>query len=152
MILSSESITDLNIIHPCEPKTEYLGITYGLGLIGYDVQCEFDSAGDLEYLVMLPGEFKLASTIERFTMPNYVIGIIHDKSSWARRGLAVQNTVIEPGWVGHLTLELTNHGTDMLNIRRGVGIAQVVFHEVDRRTSGYSGKYQNQERGPQEAR
>jgi dCTP deaminase len=39
------------------------------------------------------------------------MGIVHDKSTWARRGLVVQNTVIEPGWHGYqTTIELTNHG------------------------------------------
>lgn len=85
-------------------------------------------------------------------MPKNVVGIVHDKSTWARRGLAVQNTVIEPGWRGFLTLELTNHGSVPIKIERAMPIAQIVFHFTDEETVGYEGKYQDQERGPQEAR
>ena len=53
-----------------------------------------------------PGQFLLAATVERFQMPNDLMGIVHDKSTWARRGLVVQNTVIEPGWHGYLTIEV----------------------------------------------
>ena len=81
-------------------------------------------------------------------MPPDVLGIVHDKSTWARLGLACQNTVIEPGWHGWLTLELTNHGTEALTIERGMPIAQVIFHFVDDDTVGYEGKYQDQRRGP----
>lgn len=94
----------------------------------------------------------LASTIEHFTMPDDVLGEVKDKSSWARRGLAVQNTVIEPGWRGHLTLELTNHGDEGLTIHRGQPIAQIIFHQVLGLVTPYDGKYQDQARGPQDAR
>jgi dCTP deaminase len=85
-------------------------------------------------------------------MPPDVIGFVHDKSSWARKGLAVQNTVIEPGWRGYLTLELTNHGRDALEITEGDPIAQIVFHYLDALTEQpYVGKYQDQGYGPQRA-
>ncbi len=85
-------------------------------------------------------------------MPDNVMGIVHDKSSWARKGLTVQNTVIEPGWAGFLTLELTYHGESELFVHYGDPIAQIVFHRLDEITEQpYIGKYQNQERGPQEA-
>ena len=42
------------------------------------------------------------SSIEFFNMPKYLVGIVHDKSSLARQGLSVFNTVIEPGWKGYL--------------------------------------------------
>ncbi len=91
----------------------------------------------------------LASTIERFKMPNNLVGIVHDKSTWARRGIAVQNTVIEPGWEGWLTLELTNHGPEPVLLKRGMGISQILFHLLDEPTEiPYEGKYQDQERGP----
>lgn len=75
------------------------------------------------------------------------MGIVHDKSTWARRGLSVFNTVIEPGWMGHLTLELVYHGNEPLHIPAGSSIAQVVFHEVAV-PAWYAGKYQNQEDRP----
>ncbi len=76
-------------------------------------------------------------------MPDYLVGVVHDKSTWARRGLSVFNTVLEPGWKGFLTLELVYHGRDRLHIPAGSGIAQVLFHETMDYAS-YDGKYQNQ--------
>jgi dCTP deaminase len=153
MILSAQSIRKKGLLTPIEDRTEHRGRTYGLSACGYDVRVEFDGTGERNWIVLNPGAFTLASTIERFTMPNDIVGIVHDKSSWARQGLAVQNTVIEPGWSGWLTLELTNHSKTPIKIYRGVGIAQVIFHLLDEPTEQeYDGKYQAQERGPQAAR
>lgn len=89
------------------------------------------------------GNFVLASTIEEFQMPECLVGIVHDKSSWARRGLSVFNTVIESGWNGFLTLELVFHGNQPVVIPPGSGIAQVIFHET-KHPAQYTGRYQNQ--------
>ena len=94
-----------------------------------------------------PGRFALASAVEHFTMPDNLVGIVHDKSTWARQGLSVFNTVIEPGWHGYLTLELVYHGTERLVLPAGAGIAQVIFHDLTQRAA-YAGKYQNQEDRP----
>ena len=80
-------------------------------------------------------------------MPQSLVAIVHDKSTWARRGLSVFNTVIEPAWKGWLTLELIYHGWKPLRIKAGTGIAQVLFHEIHEPTA-YKGKYQNQENKP----
>jgi len=153
MILSGNTIRERGIINPFHDRTVSAGMTFGVGPAGYDVRVEFDKTGELDIAQIASGGFMLASTIERFTMPNDVIGFVHDKSSWARKGLAVQNTVIEPGWFGYLTLEITNHSHRPLAIERGSPIAQVVFHFIDRPvTDAYNGKYQDQERGPQRAR
>lgn len=147
-ILSAQSIMMRHLLHPMHPRTECAGLTYGLGPAGYDVR--------LDGFIHLPaGGFSLASTMEEFFMPYDVLGVVHDKSTWARRGVTVQNTVIEPGWHGFLTLELVNHSAAYLNLHAGTPIAQVVFHLLDEPTnSPYpgDGKYQNQERGPQVAR
>jgi len=100
-----------------------------------------------------PGGFALASTMEYFSMPDDVLGIVHDKSTWARRGLAAQNTVIEPGWRGWLTLELTNHLSadtgSCIVLQAGMPIVQIIFHLVDNPVDKpYDGKYQDQPRGP----
>lgn len=149
MIASGETIRKLGIFHPFSERTKHNGMTFGVGPAGYDVRVEFDADGIAHGRIIRPGEFILASTIERFSVPNNLLGIVHDKSTWARMGLAVQNTVIEPGWCGWLTLELTNHGTEPLAIKRGDPIAQVVFHYLDQDASvSYNGKYQDQRRGP----
>jgi dCTP deaminase len=85
-------------------------------------------------------------------MPDDALGVVHDKSTWARRGVALQNTVIEPGWSGYLTLEITMHAWRFLHIRCGTPIAQVLFHRLEKPTDQpYRGRYQNQARGPQSA-
>lgn len=154
-VLSGHLIRDHNILTPFQYRTVGRdNLTYGMGPAGYDVRVEFDDEGELDEIVLLPNEFVLASTIERFTMPHDVLGVVHDKSTWIRKGLAVHNTVIEPGWEGFLTLELKNVNSDgtALHIVRGDPIAQIVFHKVIGQAMIYTGKYANQERGPQEAR
>jgi dCTP deaminase len=122
------------------------GRSFGLSSASYDVRIDQDVA------VPTRG-FMLASTIERFAMPGDLAATVRDKSSWARLGLAVQNTHLDPGWRGFLTVELSNHSNVEIAISRGEPIAQIVFELLDRPTElAYSGKYQNQERGPQSAR
>ena len=116
-------------------------VSYGLSEAGYDIRIKQD-------VVLYPfRRFRLASTIEKFNMPDDLVAIVHDKSSWARRGLSVFNTVIEPGWKGFLTLELVYHRWFPLRIPAGAGIAQVIFHRIAE-PAAYSGKYQDQEDRP----
>ncbi|GAF86027.1 unnamed protein product, partial [marine sediment metagenome] len=103
MILSGHTIRELQIISPFKERTKEFGMTHGLGPAGYDVRVEFDAIGCLSVMNISSNGFLLCSTIEQFHMPDDVMGIVHDKSSWARKGLTVQNTVIEPGWCGYLT-------------------------------------------------
>lgn len=141
------------------------GTSYGLSEAGYDIrikqQIHFCKKGGSEQRFVLvtdvdhknervgatelktTGRFTLASAMEEFQMPDNLVGIVHDKSTWARRGLSVFNTVIESGWNGFLTLELIYHGEGELVIPAGAGIAQVIFHENAVRTR-YTGKYDNQ--------
>jgi dCTP deaminase len=147
-VLSRQTIQRLGIISPCADRTSAHGLTYGLSPAGYDLRIDLGS--DLDRREIAPGEFLLAATVERFAMPPDVLGVVHDKSTWARRGLCVQNTVIEPGWRGYLTIELTHHGREPILIDQGVAIAQVIFHLLDEPTDQpYAGKYQDQEAGPQ---
>lgn len=136
------------LIRPFSERTVHIatGTSYGLSAASYDVR--------LDQEIHLPrGQFILASTIERFQMPPDLMAIVHEKSSLARQGVAVQNTLIDPGWNGYLTLELSNHGSDTFKLPEGSPIAQIVFHLLDFPTEQpYRGKYQDQERGPQEAR
>lgn len=140
MILSAQSIRKLGIISPFNERSVASGLSYGLSSCGYDVR--------IKEPVILRGarQFSLASTIEHFDMPLNVAGRVHDKSTWARRGLAVQTTLIEPGWRGYLTLELSNNDRDnILRIEAGDPIAQIVFELLDEPTEfGYRGKYQDQ--------
>ena len=131
------------------------GTSFGLGEAGYDIRIKqeihFQNAGS-HYIHLTSedsgvGRFCLASAIEKFQMPDNLTGVVHDKSTWARKGLSVFNTVIEPGWKGYLTLELVYHGEEDLIIPAGAGIAQVLFHQ-NSDPAAYDGKYQNQEDKP----
>lgn len=149
MILPAQHIRmRTGMIEPFVERGIAHGMSFGLSAAGYDVRID-------KGRVLRPGDFCLASTLERFDMPTIVLGHVADKSTWARRGLAVQNTIIEPGWRGWLTLELTNHGDDTLRIEDGAPIAQIIFHLLAAPTEqpyGENSKYQDQERGPQKAR
>lgn len=126
------------MVEPFHERTVSAGMTFGLGPAGYDVRIK-------QRLTLMRGQFALASTVERFAMPTDVLAKVADKSTWARRGLAVQNTIIEPAWCGYLTLELTNHGHTPIDIEAGSPIAQIIFHQLLEPTElQYSGKYQNQ--------
>lgn len=145
MILSAQSIRQRGIFTPFCERTREHGMTYGLGPAGYDVRVS-------EEIALGPGGYSLASTIEHFTMPNDVLGKVADKSTWARLFLAVQNTIIEPGWRGYLTLELSNHSNRPIIIPKGAPIAQIVLHLLDQPTEQpYAGKYQDQKAGAVEA-
>ena len=134
-----------------EKRREH-GVSWGLSEAGYDIRVKQDIVFNWGG-VQVDGEFTplqkftIASAIEEFHMPNNLVGIVHDKSTWARQGLSVFNTVIENGFFGGLTLEIVYHGRDGLHIPAGAGIAQVVFHETIERAS-YSGKYQGQSTDP----
>lgn len=145
MIIPAQEIRRRGIFSPFHERTVVRGRSFGVSSAGYDVRIA-------ESLVLQPGEFSLASTVERFDMPNDLLGIVHDKSTWARQGLALQNTVIEPSWRGWLTLELTNHGREILVIEAGDPIAQIVLHLLSEPTEQeYVGKYQDQKQGAQAA-
>lgn len=149
MIVPGQVLREHPPLAPMCEREVFAGLTFGVGPAGYDVRIAED-------LWMWPGRFALASTIEYFQMPDDLLAVVHDKSTWARCGLFVQNTVIEPGWTGHLTLELTKKGLlrrPFLHLRSGMAIAQVIFHRLEEPAARpYRGKYQDQEPGPQEAR
>jgi dCTP deaminase len=102
------------------------------------------------YRIVLNGhESILACTMEEVHMPRHCAGIVLGKSTYARCGLLVNSTPIEPGWYGQVTLELHNLLPCPLAIYVGEGIAQLlVFSLTQEVPDGYgSGKYQGQ-RGP----
>lgn len=155
--------------HMMDKKIRYNGVSYGLSEAGYDIRLKqnitFQSghAGERRILMSEPsntgdrslkslptqsGRFTKASAIEEFQMPYDLVGIVHDKSTFAREGLSVFNTVIEPGWNGFLTLELVYHGNGSLHIKAGTGIAQVVFHLLGEQGDYGDGKYQGQPDAP----
>ena len=150
MILSGQSIRKRclhdALIFPFVERQKQNGMSYGLSISGYDVRID-------QSISLTPNSFTQASTLEKFTMPRDLLGIVHDNSTLARRGLALQNTVIEAGWIGYLTLEITNHGPETVSLSRRDPICQIIFHQLDEPAEQvYMGKYQDQKRGPQAAR
>lgn len=150
-VLSAQSIRKRGIFSPFNERTLSHGMTFGLGPAGYDVRIDAETMFLPKGVHVFDGRTTaLAATIEHFTMPKDCIAYVKDKSSWARQFLFVQNTVIEPGWRGHLTLELTYEGRVPLTIPAGSPIAQIIFHRLDEETEiPYVGKYQDQPPGPQ---
>lgn len=133
----------MKMIDPYVESTVAFGMTYGLGPAGYDVRIA-------EHVYLPAGGFSLASTIESFNIPDDLLPLVVNKSTWARRGLSAFNTVAEPGWRGKsLTLELANHGPDDIVLKRGMPICQILFLMLRAPTEmPYNGKYQDQPAGP----
>lgn len=141
MILSAQSINARNrqsgLISPFYLEGKSHGMSFGLSQCGYDIRIR-------ESMVIMPGQFRLASSVEKFWIPDDLLMRIVDKSTWARQGLCVQNTVAEPGWHGYLTLELTNHSKLAIALEQEMPIAQVIFEQLDEPTERpYNGKYQD---------
>lgn len=146
-------------------KLKAHGTSYGLGEAGYDIRIaqtilfdpDYQNSGQPAVMELEPktenilritsGRFILASAIEEFDMPTSLVGVVHDKSTWARQGLSVFNTVIEPGFKGGLTLELVFHGNKELIVPAGAGIAQVIFTSLAH-DACYEGKYNGQSTDP----
>jgi dCTP deaminase len=134
------------VIEPWSERGVAHGMSYGLSAAGYDLRIK-------DSLTLPPGGFCLATTVERVAIPNHILTVVRDKSSWARRGLQLFNTQFEPGWHGYPTIELRNQGGDALIILAGMPICQMVFHLLDEPTeSPYVGKYQDQAQVPTPAR
>lgn len=146
-VLSGQTIRKLGIVSPFCERTKFEGMTYGLGPAGYDIRLGQDT-------YLFPDGLTLAVSMEEFKMPNNVMGVVHDKSTWARQGLLVQNTIIECGWRGFLTLEITLHRLsnkplETRKLLQGTPIAQIIFHWLDEPAEQpYSGKYMDQPNVP----
>lgn len=154
-VLSHQSILrrmQYNIAPFVSTKVTANGKSYGLSHAGYDIRVNFKD--DASGIIMTPGDFVLAVSLEHLNIPNDMLVFVKDKSSWAREGLSVQNTVLEPGWRGFITLELNYHRPHgSLRINAGDPIAQLIFMQLDEPTiKPYNGKYQDQINQPVEAK
>jgi dCTP deaminase len=161
MFLNGKQLVEAKpIYNMVTSKMKYSGTSYGLSEAGYDIRIkqnitfkpgifnnQITISDDYTYRV-IKGNFVLASAIELFDMPKNLVGNVKDKSTWARKGLSVFNTVIEPGWKGYLTLELVFNGNEEVVIKKGQGIAQVLFGLLSEDGDYKNGKYQNQENKP----
>lgn len=142
MILSAQSIRKRRgMVDPFNERQVAFGMSYGLSSAGYDIRIA-------QQIRIDPGYYSLASSLEHFEIPNDVLANVADKSTWARQGLFVQNTILEPGWKGYLTLELSNSSYHPIIIDAESPIAQIIFHLLDEPSEQvYTGKYQYQQAG-----
>jgi len=143
------------ILEMASEKITLAGGSYGLSEVGYDIRIKqdirFHVDEDGPHIsidgVWRKGRFALASSVEEFNMPDDLMAVGHDKSTWARHGVQVFNTVAEPAWRGFLTLELVFNGEEAVHIPAGTGIMQMIFHKP-MLAAEYVGKYQDQEDAP----
>ncbi len=87
---------------------------------------------DDEPFILHPGEFVLGSTLERVRLPDDLVARLEGKSSLGRLGLLIHSTAgfIDPGWDGHVTLELSNVANLPITIYPGMKIGQVSFMQM----------------------
>ena len=130
-----------------------------------DVKAEQEELTELvevdgaEPFILHPGEFVLGSTLERVTLPDDLVARLEGKSSLGRLGLLIHSTAgfIDPGFDGHVTLELSNVANLPITIYPGMKIGQISFFrlsssaEVPYGSEGARSKYQGQ-RGPTPSR
>ncbi len=103
-----------------------------------DVKQEMEELTELveieadEAFILHPGEFVLGSTLERITLPDDLVARLEGKSSLGRLGLLIHSTAgfIDPGWDGHVTLELSNVANLPITIYYGMKIGQLSFVQL----------------------
>ena len=145
-------------------------ISFGTSSYGYDVRCgsqfkvftninstivdpkAFDKSSfvdmEADVCIIPPNSFALAATVEYFRIPRNVLTICLGKSTYARCGIIVNVTPLEPEWEGHVTLEFSNTTPLPAKIYANEGVAQMIFFasdeacEVSYKDRG--GKYQGQ--------
>jgi len=128
-------------------------ISYGTSSYGYDVRCanefkiftninsaivdpkNFDANSfvDLtaDVCIIPPNSFALARTVEYLRIPRRVLTICLGKSTYARCGIIVNVTPLEPEWEGHVTLEFSNTTPLPARVYANEGVAQIIFLESD---------------------
>jgi dCTP deaminase len=175
-ILCDRQIKELIDIEPFESNVKRPGkISYGVSSYGYDVRVgskfkiftninsaivdpkQFNEnsfvtidaiAEGKDYVLIPPNSFALCETVERVTMPRGFLAICVGKSTYARCGIVVNVTPIEPEWRGKITLEISNTTPLPARVYANEGIAQLIFLKGDQVCSisyaDKSGKYQDQ--------
>ncbi len=93
---------------------------------------ELVEIADDQPFILHPGEFVLGSTLERLQLPNDLVARLEGKSSLGRLGLLIHSTAgfVDPGWNGHVTLELSNVANLPITIYYGMKIGQLSFVQL----------------------
>ena len=134
------------VVDPKNFKEAQLLEEYDVRGGGYEMSGAAFGAFDLP-----PHGYVLGVSMERFHMPDDVAAICLTKSTYARCGILLNTTPLEPGWTGYLTLEIANLTDLAIRVYTGEGIAQVMFFKHNRPDVTYgdrNGKYMDQEASP----
>lgn len=110
---------------------------------------EFQRVSRPDSIIVPPHSFVLGCSVERISLPETLIGICLGRSTYARAGIVTHVTPLEPGWIGFVTIEISNTNPLPVRVWVGKGITQVVFFQSDekpfRSYSSKGGRYQFQE-------
>jgi len=98
-----------------------------------------------EAIEIYPNSYVTGQSIEAFDIPPDVFGLVFGKSSYARLGIEIIVTPIEPGWRGRITVGIANHQKSPIKVYANEGIAQIVFFQGEPCLTTYNGNYQDQE-------
>ncbi len=116
-----------------------------------DMMVEVDVAArpaDRQYVIIPPNSFALCETVEFLEIPRDVLAICVGKSTYARCGLIVNVTPLEPEWRGKVTLEISNTTPLPARVYANEGVAQLIFLKADevcgKSYADKGGKYQDQ--------
>ena len=151
-------VAQMGMIEPFEPGQMRMAgeqkiISYGTSSYGYDVRCarefkiftninstivdpkQFDAKSFVDVTadvcIIPPNSFALARTVEFLRIPRSVLTVCLGKSTYARCGIIVNVTPLEPEWEGHVTLEFSNSTPLPAKIYANEGVAQMLFFEAD---------------------
>lgn len=113
--------------------------------LGERVEYHTKEIEDDDSFILGPHEFCLATTLERVDLPINIAAFVQGRSSIGRAGLSTQNAgFVDPGFHGHITLELKNETDCPIVLRPGYPVAQLVFMETSPVLHPYDGKYNDQ--------
>lgn len=113
--------------------------------LGERIQYIRYEVADGETIAIRPGQFMLATTIEYVEVPVNAAAFVQGRSSIGRAGLTVQNAgFVDPGFKGHITLELKNDSPCIIRLFPGYPVTQLVYMDAEDVEEGYSGKYLGQ--------
>ncbi len=167
-----QMVKDHNMIEPfTETSIKNGNVSYGLSSYGYDLRVapefkiftnvhsavvdpknfdenSFVDINDKKEVLIPPNSFALTRSIEYFRIPKDVLGLCIGKSTYARCGIIVNVTPLQPEWEGSLIIEISNTTPLPAKIYSGEGIAHIIFFQGDeapeKTYKDISGTYSNQ--------
>jgi dCTP deaminase len=136
---------EFRIFNPLTTKTIIDPKNFDLNTMTVEAPLQRDETGT--YIILPPHSFCLSRSAEYWKIPDDILAIALDKSTYARCGIGTNITPLEPGWEGHVTLEIENKTPLPAKIYAGEGLIQVLFFRGPRPAVTYrdkKGKYQGQ--------